>query len=90
MTSKTSVPDPNDDKEEGNTSVGRDGRAHQPDVVVDILEYGNVEQIQQPVFESVTQQPGHDADSTTPLDDNYKSKGNVGPGSEVPSFQNVF
>lgn len=62
-TSETPVPTPNDDTYEKSTSVGREGRPHQPEGVVSSLESGISEQIQESDSESISQQPGHDVGS---------------------------
>ncbi|GJY33132.1 ribonuclease H-like domain-containing protein [Tanacetum coccineum] len=51
--------------------------------------HGRDGRMHQPVLGSITDQPGHDGDhSTTPIDEQNTSDGNVGTNQEVPSFQN--
>ncbi|PWA69374.1 hypothetical protein CTI12_AA298300 [Artemisia annua] len=69
----------------GSTSVGREGRPHQPEGVVSSLESEIFEQISQSGYESNSQQPGHDVRSATPLDENVMSEGNNGSSLRVPS-----
>ncbi|PWA50291.1 P-loop containing nucleoside triphosphate hydrolases superfamily protein [Artemisia annua] len=79
------VPTPNDDTHEGSTCVGREGGLHQPVGVVSSHETDNSEQIQFSGSESISQQPGYDVESATPLDENIMSEGNSGSNHRVPN-----
>ncbi|GJX00791.1 ribonuclease H-like domain-containing protein [Tanacetum coccineum] len=69
------------DEEEGTS--GRDGSMHQPDDESDGSR-GN------PVQKLITSQAGHDGEhTTTPVEENTLSEGNIVPSLEVLVFQNV-
>ncbi|GJT50103.1 ribonuclease H-like domain-containing protein [Tanacetum coccineum] len=69
------------DEEEGTSS--RDDSVHQPNVESD----GSRDN---PVQKLITSQAGHDGEhTTTPVEENTLSEGNIVPSLEVPVFQNV-
>lgn len=88
---QTHVPTPSDDNLSKNseeaTFVGRNGRVHQPDMVVNSDQAVNDEHIHQP---NSLQPSGHDEKSATPLDESNYSERNVGSSSDGSRFQNVF
>ncbi|PWA94158.1 hypothetical protein CTI12_AA062940 [Artemisia annua] len=90
-TLKTSIPDPpnDDNNREGDTSVSREGKDHQPDEAVNTQLLGLTEQIQYPVVANDSQSPGHDEiHSATPLGENLRSEGNSGSSNDNFDAQN--